>query len=100
MKGAAVAMAPTRREELGFGLLGLLQSEIRRDGDKGIQLRVKFDDTGEDEFGEFDGGEFALAEEAGDFFDGGEGQLGVGCGRHRRFGGNEEFSTAVEGGTI
>ena len=50
--------------------------------------------------GQIDGIERALAKEAGDFFDGGEGQVGVGCGRHGRFSASGKFSIPIDDGAI
>lgn len=84
MERAAVAMsfAAARSEELGFGFFGSSKSEVMRNGDVGVEDGIELIDAGEEEPGELDGGKFAFAEEAGDFFDGCECKVGVGCLRH------------------
>lgn len=84
MEGAAIAMAfaAARSEKLGFGFFGLQEGEFGSDGDKGIEFGVKLDNAREQKAEEFNGREFSFAEEASDFFDGGEGEIGVGHGRH------------------
>ena len=83
MERAAVAIG-FAAEEFRLGFFGLREGEIGGDGDVGIEFGVELDDAGEHQASEFYGGELALAEEAGDFFDGGEGQVGVGGRRHGR----------------
>ncbi len=87
MERAAVEItfAATRGEEFGFGFFGLSEGLVVRDRDVGVEVGIELVDASEDEFGEFDGRERAFAEEAGDLFDAGEREFGVGGWGHSEF---------------
>jgi len=72
-----MAFAAARREKFGFGFFGLSKGEFWGNREVSVELWVELLDASEDEAREFDGREFALAEEACDFLDGGEGEIGV-----------------------
>ena len=73
-----IAMTSAWCEELALGFFCLGEGEFGRDSDVGAQFGIELGDAREHETDEFDGGEFAFAEESRDFFDGGEGEIGVG----------------------
>ena len=92
-----IAVAGAGSKKFGFGFFGLRESEFGSNGDIGVEFGVELDDAREQKTDELDRREFALAEEARDFFDGGEGEIGVGGWGH----GHErewEFNTTHRGG--